>query len=158
MAARSNNWGNDGASWDERNWDAVQKQEQKKQDVLVMASQNSESIRRMVRQVDQTRSVAGETLSTLDLQSGADPYRQPCPPPPCVALLVLPGSMLTVAGGHRTTQAHARGGRQGRGEPELRRPHHPRNGVDVGVDEELRVQGHCGRQGSPAVGSRVEPS
>lgn len=38
MAGR-NNWGNDGATWDERNWDAVQKQEQKKQDVLVMASQ-----------------------------------------------------------------------------------------------------------------------
>jgi len=38
MAGR-NNWGNDSATWDERNWDAVQKQEQQKQDVLVMASQ-----------------------------------------------------------------------------------------------------------------------
>ena len=70
MAARRSDWGNDDASWDERNWDAVQRQEQKKQDVLVMASQNSESIRRMVRQVDETRNVAGETLTTLDQQSG----------------------------------------------------------------------------------------
>ena len=38
-----------------------------------MASQNSESIRRMVRQVDETRNIAGETLTTLDTQSGAAP-------------------------------------------------------------------------------------
>ena len=72
MAGRGG-WGDDGASWDERNWDAVQRQEKKKQDVLVMGSQNSESIRRMVRQVNDTRSVAGETLTTLDQQSGAAP-------------------------------------------------------------------------------------
>lgn len=34
-----------------------------------MASQNSESVRRMVRQTDQTRNVAGETLTVLDTQS-----------------------------------------------------------------------------------------
>jgi hypothetical protein len=60
----------DEASWDERHWDAVQRQEQKKQDVLVMGSQNSETIRRMVRQVDETRNIASETLVTLDTQSG----------------------------------------------------------------------------------------
>ena len=71
MAGRGGRSRDDTSSWDERNWDAVQRQEQKKQDVLVLASQNSESIRRMVRQVDETRDVAGETLSTLDQQSGA---------------------------------------------------------------------------------------
>ena len=70
---REGGWGDDGESWDEKNWGAVQRQEKKKQDVLVMASQNSESIRRMVRQVDETRNIAGETLTTLDTQSGAAP-------------------------------------------------------------------------------------
>jgi len=84
MAARRGNYDNDDASWDERNWDAVQRQEQKKQDVLVMASQNSESIRRMVRQVDETRNVASETMTTLDQQSG--PWR----PDTCHSVLLPP--------------------------------------------------------------------
>lgn len=108
MAGR-NNWGNDGASWDERNWDAVQKQEQKKQDVLVMASQNSESIRRMVRQVDQTRSVAGETLTTLDLQSGATPFL-PALLPLLRVLALLPSPVavrweLNVTGGKQSNSS-----------------------------------------------------
>jgi hypothetical protein len=65
----SSNWG-DGRSWEEKNWDAVTRQEQQKQDVLVKASSNSERIRQMVRQVDQTGSVARETLGALDEQSG----------------------------------------------------------------------------------------
>jgi len=39
-------------------------------DLTVSCSQNSETIRCMVRQTDQTRSVAGETLTVLDQQSG----------------------------------------------------------------------------------------
>jgi hypothetical protein len=73
MAGRTN-WGMGDASWDERNWEDVQRQEKKKQDVLVLGSQNSESIRRMVRQVDETRNIAGETLTTLDQQSGTEPF------------------------------------------------------------------------------------
>ena len=95
MAARRSNWDNDDASWDERNWDAVRKQEQKKQDVLVMASQNSESIRRMVRQVDETRNVAGETLTTLDQQSGLAAIATPTFPH--LALPVLVATRAIVA-------------------------------------------------------------
>jgi len=70
-AAGGSRWGgNDGGSWEEKNWDAVQKQEQLKQEVLVKASQNSERIRQMVRETNQTTEVAKETLTTLDQQSG----------------------------------------------------------------------------------------
>jgi hypothetical protein len=58
------------ADWDERNWDAVRRQEQKKQEVLVKASKNSERIRQMVRQVEETKAVGAETLNELDKQSG----------------------------------------------------------------------------------------
>mmetsp|Transcript_32006 Transcript_32006/g.75878 ORF Transcript_32006/g.75878 Transcript_32006/m.75878 type:complete len:141 (-) Transcript_32006:17-439(-) len=64
----SDNWG-DGRSWEEKNWDSVTRQEQKKQDLLVKASSNSERIRQMVRQADQTGGIARETLTTLDDQS-----------------------------------------------------------------------------------------
>ena len=56
--------------WDERNWDAVRRQEQKKQEVLVKASKNSEKIRQMVRQVEETKAIGAETLGELDKQSG----------------------------------------------------------------------------------------
>jgi hypothetical protein len=56
--------------WDERNWDAVRRQEQKKQEVLVQASKNSERIRKMVRQVEETKTIGAETLGELDKQSG----------------------------------------------------------------------------------------
>jgi hypothetical protein len=123
MAGRSGNWGNEGTSWDERNWDAVQRQEQKKQDVLVMASQNSESIRRMVRQVDETRNVAGETLVTLDQQSGESPGLFNVPmilhaanAARCTCELLLT-CLTRIDDVCRPTQAHARGDRQGRGAP-----------------------------------------
>ena len=74
----SDNWG-DGRSWEEKNWDAVTRQEQKKQDLLVKASSNSERIRQMVRQADQTGGVARETLTSLDDQSGS-PHPAPLPP------------------------------------------------------------------------------
>mmetsp|Transcript_36814 Transcript_36814/g.76878 ORF Transcript_36814/g.76878 Transcript_36814/m.76878 type:complete len:254 (+) Transcript_36814:30-791(+) len=59
-----------GDGWDERNWDAVRRQEQKKQEVLVQASKNSERIRKMVRQVEETKTIGAETLGELDKQSG----------------------------------------------------------------------------------------
>lgn len=64
-----NGWASN-EGWEEKNWDAVTKQEQKKQELLVKASQNSDRIRQMVREVDQTRNMAGDTLNTLDEQSG----------------------------------------------------------------------------------------
>jgi len=63
-----NGWASN-EGWEEKNWDAVTKQEQKKQELLVKASQNSDRIRQMVREVDQTRNMAGDTLNTLDEQS-----------------------------------------------------------------------------------------
>jgi hypothetical protein len=57
--------------WDERNWDAVRRQEQKKQEILVQASKNSEKIRKMVRQVEETKTIGAETLGELDKQSGS---------------------------------------------------------------------------------------
>jgi hypothetical protein len=62
-----------GDGWDERNWDAVRRQEQKKQEVLVQASKNSERIRKMVRQVEETKTIGAETLGELDKQSGMSP-------------------------------------------------------------------------------------
>ena len=59
--------------WDERNWDAVRRQEQKKQEILVKASKNSEKIRQMVRQVEETKALGAETLNELDKQSGDTP-------------------------------------------------------------------------------------
>lgn len=95
----SDNWG-DGRSWEEKNWDSVTRQEQKKQDLLVKASSNSERIRQMVRQADQTGGIARETLTTLDDQSGSPPSPcslpqrpqsniprrpvSPCPQPACL--------------------------------------------------------------------------
>jgi hypothetical protein len=83
----SNNWG-DGRSWEEKNWDAVTRQEQKKQDLLVKASSNSERIRQMVRQADQTGGIARETLTTLDDQSGS-PHPFPLPLLPAATQLSL---------------------------------------------------------------------
>ncbi len=62
-----------GDGWDERNWDAVRRQEQKKQEILVQASKNSEKIRKMVRQVEETKTIGAETLGELDKQSGNEP-------------------------------------------------------------------------------------
>lgn len=71
-ASSAGRWGND--AWEEQNWDAVRKQEQMKQDVLVKASGNSERIRQMVRETEVTRSIGSETLGVLDQQSG-EPWR-----------------------------------------------------------------------------------
>ena len=65
-----------GDGWDERNWDAVRRQEQKKQEILVQASKNSEKIRKMVRQVEETKTIGAETLSELDKQSGNEPRHE----------------------------------------------------------------------------------
>ena len=67
-AGGAGRWGDD--AWEEQNWDAVRKQEQMKQDVLIKASGNSERIRQMVRETEVTRSIGSETLHTLDQQSG----------------------------------------------------------------------------------------
>jgi hypothetical protein len=67
MASRGG-WGKDG--WEEDNWEAVRQQEQKKQEVLIKASQNSEKIRQMVRETERTRAMGAETLTVLDNQTG----------------------------------------------------------------------------------------
>ena len=68
MASRGG-WGNkDG--WEQDNWEAVRQQEQKKQEVLIKASQNSEKIRQMVRETERTRAMGAETLTVLDNQTG----------------------------------------------------------------------------------------
>lgn len=68
--ANKNLWGGKDSGWEAQNWDAVREQEQKKQEVLVKASSNSERIRQMVRETEQTRQIGSETLTTLDGQSG----------------------------------------------------------------------------------------
>ena len=67
-------WG-DGSSWEERNWDSVRRQEQKKQEILIKASKNSERTRQLVRQVEDTRKMGAETLGELDKQSGSPSAR-----------------------------------------------------------------------------------
>mmetsp|Transcript_58350 Transcript_58350/g.143141 ORF Transcript_58350/g.143141 Transcript_58350/m.143141 type:complete len:225 (+) Transcript_58350:117-791(+) len=60
-----NKWKED---WDDT-WNQEREIEQKKQEVLVKASQNSEKIRQMVRETEQTRQIGAETLTVLDQQT-----------------------------------------------------------------------------------------